>query len=130
MADAPQPPTDDSTPKAWPSAKNGRAKIDKYFRAMTRHGASDLHMKADSPVKFRLHGEIQNIDDNRLTQRAIESMVFEIMDQQRIDLYQKKGHATASVSRVNDPFRSDRASRHRRRAAVYKIRLVYLPALA
>jgi len=79
-------------PEPLPHARrNGAPKIDKYFRAMTRHGASDLHLKADTPAKFRLKGDILNIDANPLTSDFIEAMVYEIMDERRIQLYHEKG---------------------------------------
>lgn len=71
--------------------REGKAKIDKYFRAMSRHGASDMHMKADTPVKFRMHGEVHNIDNNPLTNDDIETMMFEIMDARREQIYQETG---------------------------------------
>jgi len=58
---------------------------------MTRHGASDMHFKAGTPAKFRLNGEIVNIDNNPLSNETIERMAFEIIDERRIALYREKG---------------------------------------
>lgn len=76
---------------AVPAKRHRRARIDKYFRAMTRHGASDMHFKAGTPAKFRLNGEIVNIDNNPLSNEMIERMVFEIIDERRVQLYREHG---------------------------------------
>ncbi len=74
-----------------PTQPNGAAKIDKYFRAMSKHDASDLHMKADTPPKFRLNGTIRNIDGTLLTNEQIESMVFEITGEENNADYRDHG---------------------------------------
>lgn len=74
-----------------PAPRTGPARIDRYFKAMTKHTASDLHLKADTPAKFRLKGEIRNVDANPLSNEVIEQMVFEIMDQRLIEVYRAHG---------------------------------------
>lgn len=84
----------DSTPENppdRPQVRGAAAKVDKYFRAMCKHSASDLHFKADTPAKFRLKGSIRNIDANPLSNEAIETMMFEIMNESQITLYREKG---------------------------------------
>lgn len=90
---APQPPDDGGAGSNGSKASvvKSRPAIEKYFRAMTKHGASDLHMKADTPAKFRLGGDIRNIDANPLTNEQIESMVFEILDDHRKSVYAERG---------------------------------------
>ena len=73
------------------ASRNGKAKIDKYFRAMSKHSASDMHMKADTPVKFRIQGSIHNIDASPLSTEDIEGLVFEIMDDRQMASYAEKG---------------------------------------
>jgi twitching motility protein PilT len=86
--------------------RNGHARIDKYFRAMTRYGASDMHFKADSPVKFRMQGEVVNIDSNPLSNETIESLVFEIMDERRIEMYREHGSSDFAYQlRTGDRYR-------------------------
>ena len=58
---------------------------------MCRHKASDLHLKADTPAKLRIKGEIRNIDSHGLSAAEIESMAFEIMDERQIAQYRRKG---------------------------------------
>lgn len=67
------------------------SRIDRYFRAMTKHKASDLHLKAETPAKFRIQGVIRNVDAKSLASADIESLVFEIMDEAQVELFRKKG---------------------------------------
>ena len=77
-----------STP---PTPRTSGPRIDRYFRAMCRHHASDLHLKAGTPAKFRIKGDIRNIDGKPLSNEEIESMVFEIMDEKSIAGYRHQG---------------------------------------
>ncbi|MHC5108765.1 MAG: type IV pilus twitching motility protein PilT [Planctomycetota bacterium] len=66
-------------------------KVDKYFRAMSKHAASDMHMKADTPCKFRMKGAIRNIDQNVLTHEKIEAMMFELLTDKQMERYKAHG---------------------------------------
>ncbi len=70
---------------------NGTSKFDKYCRAMSKYKASDLHLKAETPPKFRLKGTIRDIESNSISNEKIESMMFAIMDSRQVELYKKKG---------------------------------------
>lgn len=73
-------------------AARGRGRrIDRYFRAMTKVKASDLHLKADAAAKFRVRGEIHHVEDAPLTGDDIESMVFELMDDHQKVAYAQRG---------------------------------------
>lgn len=82
----PSPPDDGAK-----SVRGTSPRIDRYFRGMSKLKASDLHFKADTPAKFRLKGTIRNIENNALTNAEIEAVIFEIMDERQIALYQQKG---------------------------------------
>ncbi len=71
--------------------KTGPFKIDKYFKSMRKLGASDLHLKADTPAKLRIKGSIRNVDGEPLNNETIESMAFEIMTEKQIARYFEKG---------------------------------------
>ncbi len=73
------------------SSANGRPKVDRYFRAMCKHGASDLHFKADTPAKFRLKGDIRNIEGQPLSNDDIQSMMMEIMEDRQIAAFREHG---------------------------------------
>jgi len=81
----------ESSASAVPPGRNSSPKIDKYFKAMAKHKASDLHFKADTPAKFRLKGAIRNIDSTPLSNAEIEAMAYEIMSEVQISRYHEKG---------------------------------------
>lgn len=58
---------------------------------MCKHQASDLHLKADSPAKFRLKGAIRNIDSTPIPNDEIEAMMFQIMTETQVAKYQELG---------------------------------------
>lgn len=75
-----------------PSAQPGRAfRIDKYFLAMKKYGASDVHFKADTPVKFRVKGDIRNLDGGALTSEQVDALFFEIMSEKHQSRYLTEG---------------------------------------
>jgi len=86
------PLNDDSAARHnQPDAAPLHKKIDKYFRAMSKHTASDLHMKADTPCKFRMKGTIRNIDNHALTHEQIEAMMFELLTDKQTARFRQVG---------------------------------------
>ncbi|MFQ5461108.1 MAG: type IV pilus twitching motility protein PilT [Phycisphaerae bacterium] len=86
------PQTNDAAEESSPAPTESRSKkIDKYFRAMSKHTASDLHMKADTPCKFRMKGAIRNIDNQPLTHEQIEAMMFELLTDKQIARFRQVG---------------------------------------
>lgn len=53
--------------------------INRLFKACTKMGASDLHLKAGQPPSFRLKGDIRKSQETPLSTEDIESMVFEVL---------------------------------------------------
>lgn len=70
---------------------NGQPKIDKYFKAMMEMGASDLHLKANSPARFRMNGSIRKTENQPLSNEKVESLIFEIMNDHQRKRYAEKG---------------------------------------
>ena len=70
---------------------NGQPKIDKYFKAMMDMGASDLHLKANSPARFRMQGSIRKAENQPLSNEKVESLIFEIMNDYQRKRYAEKG---------------------------------------
>ncbi len=58
---------------------------------MCKHGASDLHFKAETPAKFRLKGDIRNIEGRPLSDSDIQAMMAELMDERQTALYRDHG---------------------------------------
>lgn len=74
-----------------PAGSRNAAKIDKYFKAMGELNASDLHLKANTPAKFRIKGDIRNINNEPLLNEKVEALVFEIMNDKQKQLYRERG---------------------------------------
>ena len=55
-------------------------KIDQYLTTALEQKASDLHFVSGDPVRARIHGGLQIIDQQRLSVEAVQEAVFEIMD--------------------------------------------------
>ena len=52
--------------------------INGYLRQMLSMGGSDLHLSINFPAKARIHGNIQNLEDELLTPEKMEYMLREI----------------------------------------------------
>jgi len=59
------------------------AAINRLFRACIKLGASDVHLKADSPPRFRLKGEVRKAQEAPLSTCDIEQMIFEVITEQQ-----------------------------------------------
>jgi twitching motility protein PilT len=98
--------------------------INKFLRAATKTGASDIHLKVGQPPKLRILGELKNTTGETLTEKRIEQLSFEILtDEQkqtflkhgtldfaygvtdeerfRINLFRQRGLVSLSARRVN-----------------------------
>ena len=96
----------------------------KYFRAMVKQSASDLHLKTDSPVRLRLGTKIVPVKSKPLTGEEIAAMADEILDDRqraffaevgsidvaeelkgsdrfRINIYRQRGKVSIAVRRVS-----------------------------
>ena len=78
-------------PHSRSSKTNGEPRIDKLFRACVKKEASDLHLKAGAPPRMRVGGVIRSVSSGPLSNRKIEAMCFEIMDDEAKQHYQDKG---------------------------------------
>lgn len=56
------------------------AKIDQYLETALKNRASDLHFLSGDPVRARIHGHLQTIDENRLTTETVTECMQQIMD--------------------------------------------------
>lgn len=55
--------------------------LDKYLDQMIEQNASDMFMRVNSPVRYRLKGQVIKLDENKLTLEDIEAICFEMMDE-------------------------------------------------
>lgn len=75
-------------------ASRGKAKvpvINRLCRACIKIGASDLHLKAGSPPRFRVAGDVRKAQEPPLTSKEIEDMVFEVITENQKKYFYENG---------------------------------------
>ncbi len=65
--------------------------IFKYFEAVRRMKASDLHLKVGLSPRLRIDGAIVAVNSTPLTQETIEKLIFEILDDEQKQQYIRDG---------------------------------------
>jgi twitching motility protein PilT len=106
-----------------PGESEREPKINKYFRAVTKMDASDLHMKAGIQPRVRLGGKLRSLAGKALSSEKIDAMMFEIMsdrlkedfarngsvdfahqlgnsDRFRINMFRQRGQTSVAARRV------------------------------
>ncbi len=64
--------------------------IDQFLKVLVEHGGSDLHLTTGSPPVMRIDGQMQRIKFRDLTNKDMEALVYEIMeDEWRIRFLEK-----------------------------------------
>ncbi|MBF0233744.1 MAG: PilT/PilU family type 4a pilus ATPase, partial [Desulfamplus sp.] len=67
------------------------AKIDAFFKLMNDQGASDLHLVSGLPPALRLHGDIERIKYNVLSNDELRSILYEITPEDKIKVFEETG---------------------------------------
>ncbi len=67
------------------------AKIDAFFKLMNEQGASDLHLVSGQPPALRLHGDIERIRYNILSNDDLRSLLYEITPEEKIKVFEETG---------------------------------------
>ena len=67
------------------------AEIDAFFKLMHDQGASDLHLTAGQQPALRLHGDIERIKYDKLTNDKLRGMLYEITSQEKIKEFEETG---------------------------------------
>ncbi len=57
------------------------AQIDQFLKVLVQHSGSDLHLTTGSPPVMRVHGHMQRIKFRELTPKDMETLVYEIMEE-------------------------------------------------
>jgi twitching motility protein PilT len=58
------------------------AQIDQFLKVLVQHSGSDLHLTTGSPPVMRVHGHMQRIKFRELSPKDMETLVYEIMDEE------------------------------------------------
>ncbi|SMD02562.1 pilus retraction ATPase PilT [Desulfocicer vacuolatum DSM 3385] len=67
------------------------AKIDAFFKLMNEQGASDLHLVAGQPPALRLHGDIERVRYNVLSNDDLRGLLYEITPEEKIKVFEETG---------------------------------------
>ncbi len=67
------------------------AEIDAFFKLMHKQGASDLHLSSGQQPALRLHGDIERIKYDVLTNDKLRSLLYEITSQEKIKVFEETG---------------------------------------
>lgn len=74
--------------RGGPKADNATmAEIDKLFQLMVAKNASDMHLSGGAPPYLRIHGEMLALDHPPLESPAVQSLVFEILNEKQKRLF-------------------------------------------
>lgn len=75
------------------SASNGSGepRINQYFRAVIKLGASDLHLKANAAPRVRIRGDVHNVNSLPLSSAEIDALVFEMLSSVQREQFERTG---------------------------------------
>lgn len=73
------------------TAGDGEKLFRKYLQACITHAASDLHIKADSPPKIRVRGELRPLEAPEVSRRESFQMVRDILDGPQYGIFCGRG---------------------------------------
>ena len=85
------------------------AKINVFFKAMQKAGASDLHLAVGSPPTLRINGTLRRVDYPPLTDEVLRPMLYEILSEQQIARFEKAhdldfGYSATGIARFRCNF--------------------------
>ena len=69
------------------------AKLDAFLKLMVEHGASDLHLAANSPPLLRVHGDLQRVRYPLLSNDDLKTMLDEVAPAARMQQFEATGDA-------------------------------------
>src|SRR5262245_7949433 len=100
------PTAETSPPVPAPTGKpKGEPEVNKYFRAVMKFEASDLHLKVGQPPMMRLRGDIQRLNAPPLTQSDMERMFNEVLSPKHRKILDDEGGVDFSYVVGNDECR-------------------------
>jgi twitching motility protein PilT len=74
------------------AANYGREwEVNKLFRMVMKHEASDLHLKAGGPPMMRLRGDIRRVDMRPLTQEDMERLLLPLLTPRQKRILEEEG---------------------------------------
>ncbi len=68
------------------------AELNKFFKAVIKSGATDLHMKVGQVPKIRLNGQLKNTTGETLTEEKMEELIFELLSSAQKKYFLEHGY--------------------------------------
>src|ERR1700694_5318686 len=96
--DAPAPPAGAKAPRREPE-------INRYFRMVMKHEASDLHLKVGQPPMMRMRGDIVKLNAPPLTQEDMERLLLPGLKEKHRKILEEEGGVDFSYIIGNDECR-------------------------
>lgn len=84
------------------TSDNGSGRLRKFFGAAIRLEASDLIIRPDVPIKFRLRGALQSADAKAFTNEELEHEINAILDERQQLEFHNNGSADLAYSYDED----------------------------
>jgi len=79
--------------------------IAKYFDVMRKRGASDLHLKVGSPPSVRVHGDLEPLEDETMTEERILGLLEGIATPRQLESYHATGNLDFAFGTADARFR-------------------------
>jgi twitching motility protein PilT len=89
MASAPAEPAEGAPTAARATVKE--PEVNKLFRMVMKHEASDLHLKVGQPPMMRLRGDIRRVDMRPLTQEDMERLLLPHLSARQRKILEEEG---------------------------------------
>ena len=100
------------------STRTREPEVNKLFRMVMKHEASDLHLKVGQPPMMRLRGDIRRVDMRPLTQEDMERLLLPCLDARQRRILDEEGGVDFSYVVGNDECRF-RVSLFRQRGSYF-----------
>ena len=78
-------------PTKQPNRQGAEPRLHKYFRAMSKEGASDLHLKSGAPPHIRMRTKIFPAKSASLSGEEMEAMIREILTEPQLEAFRQYG---------------------------------------
>src|SRR5262245_6195224 len=100
------PPEFELAPESAPSPRGAaEPEVNKLFRMVMKHEASDLHLKVGQPPMMRLRGDIRRVDMRPLTQEDMERLLLPHLNARQRNILDEEGGVDLSYVVGNDECR-------------------------
>src|SRR5437773_10830259 len=94
-----------AAPKAAAPAAAAEPEVNKLFRLVMKHEASDLHLKVGQPPMMRMRGDIRRLEMRPLTQDDMERLLLANLAPKHRKILDDEGGVDFSYTVGNDECR-------------------------